>query len=267
MIFRTYLGRALLPLISLSTALPAQADLLRDIHRAGKIRVAIAETIPPFIYEDGNKQLAGSDPETARLLAQDLGVKLEIVRTTNSERLPALHKHQADLVISTLSITPEREREIAFSVPYARISLKIAAPFPNKLSSLLDLDGKTVGVLATSSNLAHLRRNAPGVKIIEYPEHDKLKTGYLAGEFQIISAPQSVIDDINKLKPRHPLVVQFTQTEFDVAIGIPAGEKGLRNWVNHWVSENLGNGRLNEIYRKYHGHNLPSELLPSTGRR
>ena len=252
-----------LPLLCLQQA---HADLINNIRQAGKVRIAIASAVPPFNFLDENKQLIGSDVDTAYMLARDLGVKPEIVRISNSERVTVLKERRADLVISALSITPERELEIAFSVPYARIAVVIAAPQTMKLSSMLDLNGKNVGVLAASSNLAHLRKAASGAKPIEYPENDKISNGYLAGDFEIMSAPESIVISTNHLHPKQALQVQFTQMEFDVAVGMPKGEKALRDWINQWVVQHLQDRSLGEIYRKHHGHSLPSSILPAADR-
>jgi len=250
-------------LVASLTPASAHADVLARIRADGKIRIAIAAPTPPYSYVDAGNQLAGSDVDTARLLAKDLGVKLEIVRINNSDRIPTLLEHRADLVVSALSITPERERQIAFSVPYAQILIVIAAAHPPQLSSMLDLNGKTVGVLANSSNQASLVHDAPGASIIPYAENDKLLAGYAAGEFDIISAPQSIVDAFNQTKPKRPLLTQFTQSVFDIAIGMPNGEKPLRDWINAWVVSNLRNDNLGKIYRKHHGGGLPSTILPA----
>jgi polar amino acid transport system substrate-binding protein len=52
----------------------------------------------------------------------------------------------------------------------------------------------------------------------------------------------------------------------DVAIAMPRRERALRAWVNAWVFEQLRSGRLNEIYRRHHGRDLPAELRPAGGR-
>jgi len=246
-----------------SASTPAHADMLARIRTDGKIRIAIGSSTPPYSYIDSSNQLVGSDVDTARLLAKDLGVKLEIVRINNSDRIPTLLEHRADLVVAALSITPERERQIAFSVPYAQILIVIAAAHPPQLSSMLDLNGKTVGVLANSSNQQSLMHDAPGASVIPYAENDKLLAGYAAGEFDIISTPQSVLDAYNLTKPKRPLFIQFTQSVFDIAIGMPNGEKTLRDWINAWVVSNLRNDNLGNIYRKHHGASLPSTILPA----
>src|SRR4029077_14452368 len=105
---KALLAGVLLALLSL--AVPAQADTLDDIRKAGKVRIAIDTAIPPFGMTDDKMQPAGSDVDTAQLLARDLGVKLEIGTTTGATRIPMLQTDKADLVISTLSITPDRAK-------------------------------------------------------------------------------------------------------------------------------------------------------------
>ena len=96
----------------LSLGLSAHADTLEDIKKAGKIRVAIDLAIPPFGMTDDKMQPTGSDVETGRLLAKDLGVEFELVPTTGASRIPSLQSGKADVVISTLSVTPERAKVI-----------------------------------------------------------------------------------------------------------------------------------------------------------
>lgn len=254
--------RLILGCSAVFTAHYCQADLLATIKARGEIRIAIAGAVPPFNVHDAQGKLIGSDVDTARALAQDMGVRLTLVRINNSERIEALTKNRSDLVISALSITPERERQIAFSVPYATIEVVIAAPASYTLSSMLDLNEKTIGILAASSNLAHLTHNAPSAKIIQYPENGRMSEAFLAGEFEIMSAPASIVEQTNAMKPRQPLKIQFTQMEFYVAIGLPKSEKKLRDWVNAWVVSKLENRLLDEIYRKHHGRGLPASIIP-----
>jgi polar amino acid transport system substrate-binding protein len=257
--FRTL---AILQLMWLVTT-PAHADLLAKIRADGKVRVAISAWTPPFNYLDAKGQLAGSEVDTAHLLAHDLGVKLEIVRIVSADRIRVLLDHSADLVLSTLAITPERERQIAFSVPYAQIPVVIAGPLPHQYASILDLEGKTVGALANSSNIADLEHAPANITLVRYQENSALMAGYAAGEFAILSAPQSLVDIYNHNKPKRPLITQFTQEVFDIAIGMPNGEKPLRDWINAWGVGNLRNGNLGDIYRKHHGGDLPSTIAPS----
>lgn len=106
---------ALIPLLGAGSAL-AQ-DTLAAIKAAGKIRVALEFGRPPWGFKDAGLKPTGSDYETAQLLAKDLGVTLEIVEVTGPNRVPFLVSNRADVVISTFSITPERQKVIDFSLP------------------------------------------------------------------------------------------------------------------------------------------------------
>lgn len=254
--------------LAIVLALPGElrADLLGDIRGRGALRVAIAGSVPPYNAYRPDGAAEGSDVDVARALARDLGVRLEIVRITNSERVAVLLARRADVVISAFSITPERERLIAFSVPYASIGVFIAAPRPLQLSSLLDLKGRRVGVLAGSSNFEHLLRHVPEARLRPYAEHDLLVSAYLAGDFEIISATESVVADVNARQPLRPLVEQFQQSEFDLAVGMPKGEKALRDWINAWIVARLRDQSLAAIHLRHHRRGALTVQRPAAGR-
>ncbi len=110
----------------LATCAAANADALDDIRAAKKIRIAVDLGVAPYGMTDEKMQPTGSDIDTAKLLAKDFGAEFEHVPTTGASRIPSLQSGKADLVISTLSITPERAQVIDFSVPYAPLRTVLA---------------------------------------------------------------------------------------------------------------------------------------------
>lgn len=240
----------------------AQADQLADIKSAGRIRIAIINGLPNFSYQDPKLGFVGSDVEAARQLAKDLGVSPEFVYVPNADRIDTLLSGKADIILSALSITAERERIISFSVPYSVIALVIGAPKKLQITSYRDLTGKKVGVGRNTSDGAQLKQNTSGADIIEYENEHALLEGYQKAQFDIISAQRADIDVVNRLAPERPIEEKFIQKEFEVAIGIRKSERGLRDWTNAWVAQNLVNGKLNTLYRKYHGQNLPETVMP-----
>ena len=126
----------------LSLGLSAHADTLDDIKKAGKIRIAIDLAIPPFGMTDDKMQPTGSDVDLARLLAKDMGVELEIVTTTGPTRIPMLQTNKADIVVSTLSITPDRAKVIDFTIPYADHPSVVGALKSVQIKEMADLDGR-----------------------------------------------------------------------------------------------------------------------------
>lgn len=256
-------------LICLMLALtsPAHADQLGDIKAAGRLRVGIINGLPSFSATDASGNFVGSDVDTARLLGKDMGVTPEFIFVANAERLTALQSAQVDVIISALSITSEREQLISLSVPYSSISLVIGAQAHIAISRYDDLRGQKVGVGRNTSDGMLLKQNAHGAEIIEYDDERSLIEAYLKGQFDIISCQRATLNQINQLNKTRRLETKFIQKQFQVAIGMRKPERTLRVWINDWVVNNLSNGKLNEIFRRHHGHDLPESVLPKSARK
>ncbi len=158
---RVLSGIAIAAIAVMGLAQAANADALDDIKKSGKIRIAVDLGVPPYGMTDDKMQPTGSDIETAKLLAADWGLQFEHVPTTGAARIPALQTGKADLVISTLSITPERAKVIDFSKGYAVLRTVIAAPKSIALKSMADLDGKTVGTVRGTTHDTQLTKEGP----------------------------------------------------------------------------------------------------------
>lgn len=95
---------------------------------------------------DRNNQPDGSEVETARQLARDLGVELEVVQVTGPQRIPALLAGRADVAISSLSITFDRAKTIMFAPPHGALSIVIAGPKKTQIRKAADMAGKKIGL-------------------------------------------------------------------------------------------------------------------------
>jgi polar amino acid transport system substrate-binding protein len=254
---------AAIALLALSAV--AHANALDDIKKAGKVRIAIDTAIPPFGMTDDKMQPAGSDVETGRLLAQDLGVPLEIVTTTGPSRIPALQTNKADLVISTLSITPERAKVIDFSVPYADHPSVVAALKGTAISKMSDLDSKKVAVVRGTTQDTDLTQQAKGAQLVRYEDDATMALAFASGQVDIIATARSLLPAISRKNPSRTLEPKITMQTFYLAIGVRKDEPKLLAWVNDWVRTNLQNGKLAGIYKQYHGIDIPTEQLLKAG--
>jgi polar amino acid transport system substrate-binding protein len=238
----------------------ALADQLDDIKKAGKIRIAIAMGTPLFSYADADLKPAGSDVETAQLLAKDLGVSMELVAVTNAARVPTLQADKADIVVADLSITPERAKVIDFSKPYGVISLIVGAPKNVAIKGYGDLDGKKVGLTRATVNDSLTTQNAKGAEIVRYEDDATLITSVITGQVDIFSSTPSNLAEINKKAPARNMEMKFGQKDFLLGIALNQGQPKLKAWIDAWVVANQRNGKLNAIYKKYHGRDLPDEV-------
>jgi polar amino acid transport system substrate-binding protein len=103
-------------------------------------------------------------------------------------------------------------------------------------------------------------QNAKDATVVRFEDDATLITSVVSGQLDIISTQPPLIGAINKKMPNRPLETKFLMKEFDLGIAQRKDEARLRDWINAWVSENLKNGKLNVIYKKYHGVDLPQSL-------
>src|SRR5262252_2210122 len=150
----------------------ADAQALDRILKEKKIRITAEVTSPPFGILDKDNKPTGSEVETARQLAKDLGVELELVQVTGPQRIPALLSDRADLAISSLSITTERAKTVWFASPHGALSIVIGAAKNVSIKSAADLAGKKIGMTrATLEEQVVPKVAPPGTNIVFFDEH------------------------------------------------------------------------------------------------
>jgi polar amino acid transport system substrate-binding protein len=245
------------------TAGLAHADTLDTIKKSKKIKIAIDTAVPPYAMMNDSLQAIGSDVETAELLAKDLGAQIEIVRVNGANRIPFLISNKADIVISQLSITPEREKVIDFSTRYSVIQAVLAAPTTVEIKSYADLAGKRVVTTRGTASDQVLTENSPGANIVRFEDDATSMTALVSGQADIFGTTPALVAAINQKITNRKLEAKFVMRSFNLGIGIRKGDTNLRTWVDGWVQENLKNGKLNAIHKKYHGTDLPQDLLNS----
>ncbi|MEJ8814732.1 transporter substrate-binding domain-containing protein [Variovorax ureilyticus] len=241
---------------------PALADALSNIEKNKKIRISIDPAAPPYSTKDAQLEYAGSEVDVARLLASDWKLELEIVPTNPASRIPYVLTDKTDLVISTLSITPERAKVIDFSVPYSGIQVVIGAPKVVALRSLEDLGGKRVAVVRGSTNDTELTKAAPaGTQIVRFDDDATAITAIISGQADCYCTAPALLAPVNQRKPELAMESKVVVKTNLTGIGLHKGETQLKAKLDDWVRENLRNGKLNAIYRKHHGADLSPEVM------
>lgn len=152
-----------------------RADLA-EIKRRGVLRVLTRNGPTSYFLHRGRQ--VGFDYEIARLFAERLGVRLEIViPPERSQLIPWLLEGRGDLIAASMTVTPARAAEVRFSRPYLFVDeVLVGAQGAESPTSLEALAGKTVVVRRGSSHLETLRdleRRGIAVKIVEAPEEDE----------------------------------------------------------------------------------------------
>lgn len=249
--------------LALLLAVPAiaSADTLDDIKARGTLRAAIDLGSPPFGMTDASMQPTGSEVESAHLLADHLGVGLEIVEVTSPNRIPFLLTGKADVVIASLSISDERKKVIDFADPHGVIQVVAAAPHDVAIDSIEALAGQTIATTRGTTNDNEATKQLTSSNIVRYDDDATLVTALVSGQNEImVSAPQ-IMNAVNERRTSDPLEIKIVLKVNPYAVGLRKGDDALKAAVNEWVHTDLQNGKLNEIYKKYNNVDLPAEML------
>lgn len=240
----------------------ASADVLERIMETKRIRISTDLGIPPAGMLSPSMQPTGADVEVGQLLAKDWGLEYELIQTTGATRIPNLQTGKADIVVSTLSVTPQRAEVIDFSLPYAVLKSVVAGYDSLSVSDYDSLKGKIVSVTRGTTQDTALTplSSKHGFTVARYDDDATLVTAAVSGQAQMVATSESLVNAIDQKIGKGNFKPLFTITNFDLAIGVKKGEKALLDKVNEWVKANLENGKLNEIHTKYYGSSLPEDM-------
>ena len=181
--------------------------VLDRIRRKGVLRVATEPYFAPYVFIDPEQpeegKYVGADMKLAALIAEKMGVQLEIVPMEFTQVLPALSENQCDLTISAISFTPSRASSYAMSKGYyfpestASTAFIIREEDAEKITSLEDLADKTIVAQSSSLQEALASRNI-----------------YNYREFRRVSSVQAVYEAVRKGKADAGIVDMETATNY-----------------------------------------------------
>jgi polar amino acid transport system substrate-binding protein len=126
----------------------AAASQLDEIKKKGVLVVGVKTDYPPWGMRDTSGNIVGMEPDMAADVAKRLGVKLELVSVVSSNRMQFLQQGKIDLMIATMSDTPERRKVVGTVDPvYYASGVAIMANKKANIKSAADLKGKPVCAL------------------------------------------------------------------------------------------------------------------------
>ena len=101
-------------------------SVIETIKRRGAIKIGLS-LFMPWTMRDRNGELIGFEIDVGRRLAEDMGVEAEFIPTAWDGIIPALISGKFDVIISGMSITPQRNLTVNFTQPYAYTGATIVA--------------------------------------------------------------------------------------------------------------------------------------------
>ena len=224
------------------------------IKSAGVLKVGTEAQYAPYEFKDADAKIVGADIALAQKIADDLGVKLEIVDMKFDGIIPAVQSGQVDLGIAAFSNTPERAKEVDFSNIYDKSEqmLVVDAQNKDKYTSVDALSGLKVGAQKGTIQSNLITKELTKSTLFELDKFPALalevQNGNIAGLVADASVAKSLISgSCGKLA-----AANFTFTSEAAKVGkavvIKKGNSGLVDAVNKSVDAFVSDGSWDKAY-------------------
>ncbi|MDT4895539.1 MAG: arginine/lysine/histidine/glutamine transport system substrate-binding and permease protein [Acidobacteriota bacterium] len=245
------ISATLLLLLLSPISLVAQTALQR-VRQTGELRVGTDATYPPFETAEGG-QFTGFDIDLANAVARELGVRAAFTNSGFDGIFPALQNGTFDIVISAVTITPERSATMLFSDPYINAGQLIAIhKETGGIEKPEDLKGKHIGVqINTTAQFDFEKRE--GVEVTKYDSVALALTDLRNKRIDAVVSDAPVLRYmiLQSFQDLKPVGRQFTDEKLGIVLARDSDE--LRRAVNAALWRVKDSGEYDRIHQKWFG--------------
>jgi arginine/ornithine transport system substrate-binding protein len=225
-----------------------------------ELRVAIDPTYEPFTFKTPDGKPTGFDVDVAEALCAEIQRRCVYVEQVWDSMIPGLQAKKYDAIISSMSITEERQKVVDFTDKYystpSRIVVKSSTPF----TDLASLKGKKLGVLkgSTQEKYAMGELRPVGVTVVPYEAQDQvyldIKSGRLDGT--VADTVEVTGGFLSKAEGQGygfvgPVLNDPKYYGSGVGIALRQGETELKDALNAAIKSIRANGTYETVSKKY----------------
>ena len=240
---------------TLAADMPHQQSAIENILERKVLRVGMDVGYMPFELPSKTGEIMGFDVDIARHMAKSMGVELELVNTAWDGIIPALMTDKFDIIMSGMTVTPQRNLQINFAKPYITIgqSILLRDGLEDEITNYRDLNNDeyviasklgTTGDFATKRYLGNAK-----LRLFETEADAALEVVQGRADAMVYDMPfNAVYASQNEGKVLH-LAQPFTYEP--LGWGIRKGDPDFTNWLDNYLAQIQGDGTYDRIYRKW----------------
>jgi polar amino acid transport system substrate-binding protein len=225
-------------------------ETLTRVRRNGVLLIGTDATYPPFeTVNTSDGAVVGFDVDLMRAVAERLEVRPEFVVVPFDGILAGLHAGKYDAVISAMTITDDRARQVLFSEPYYAAGQSICVRSDSPVSGIADLPGRRLGVqLGTTGE-----RLAKGVEHAEVVSFDAIGAAFLDLRIGRLDAVISDTPTAALFAREHPEVrlVGEPVTRESYGIAFRMRDASMKKAVDSALEALRKSGRIEEMRRHW----------------
>jgi polar amino acid transport system substrate-binding protein len=240
----------------------AADDSWNKVKAKGEIVIGIDDAFPPMEFRNEKNELVGFDIDASKELGRRLGIKITHLPTAWEGVIMSLKVGKFDMIWSGMSVTPEREKEIAFSRPYILEKQIIVVKAGNKkIKGVNDLNEKNVvGVqLGSTSEEALKKLNK---KFREVKRYDKNTSAFMdlkIGRIDALAVDELVGRYYLSQRPGEYVVLPEPLTSEPIGIGFRKPDAALKDKIQKTLDSMFADGTMKKFSIKWFGDDITTK--------
>ena len=230
----------------------ARADALEDIRKKGVLVVGTKADYRPFGFLDPSGKIVGFEADLAADVAKRLGVRVELVPVVSSNRIQFLQQGKIDLMIATMSDTPERRKIVEIIEPnYYGSGTNVLVPKSAGLKTWEQLRGKKVCLIQGAFYNKELQEKY-GVEGVAFPGTAEAYAALKNGNCAAFAYDDTALVG-EMLKPDWSAYEMALDSILFVPWGVAVkqGEKGFVEFMSKAATDWHKTGFIQELEKKW----------------
>ncbi|HWQ74302.1 MAG TPA: amino acid ABC transporter substrate-binding protein [Syntrophomonas sp.] len=242
---------------------PAQSadQSFQDIKDKGYFVLGLDDAFPPMGFrEEGTNEIVGFDIDLAKEAAKRMGVEVKFQPVVWDTVIEELNNGSIDVIWNGLTITPDREKQIAFTKPYISDSQIIVVKKDSKLTNKAALAGKKVGIQAASSAIEAVEKDAATYKslgeLVQFDNNNDALLDLKSGRVDAV-----VVDEVvgRYYLAKHAEDYKVLEENFgseDFGVGLRKTDKAFQTELQKALDAMKADGTSAEISQKWFGEDI-----------
>lgn len=225
------------------TAHAEQDQTWEKIKERGELRVGLSADYAPMEFEhtvNGKTEYAGVDIDLAKKIAKDNNLKLKIVNMSFDSLLGALKTGKIDIIISGMTSTPERKKQVDFSDSYMMTKniMLVKKDKVNEYKDIKDFNNKKVGAQKGTEQEKIAQTEIENASITSLSRLPDVILALKSGKVEGAVVEKPVAEAYLKQNPKLGISnVKFNEEEKDTVIAVPKDSPKLLSQINKTIKE------------------------------
>jgi polar amino acid transport system substrate-binding protein len=234
----------------------SSSPVLDRILSRGELRVGMSGDMPPLNMTTKEDKVIGLDADLAALIADAMGVRLNVQKMAFAGLLPALEAGSIDMIISNMTMTPERNMKVAFVGPYLTSGKGLLTKRGTlaEAKKLEDLNRPQFAFVALkgSTSEAVVRKGAPQAKLLTAATENEGVQMVIDGKADGMLADFPICVVAAHRHQGAGLVTLAAPITYEpIGIALPAGDPQMVNWMQNFLNGIEKAGYLKELGEKW----------------